>query len=203
MGLAATEKMPFLLSPLHSEHWVPINCASSLLTTLKVIYLHKEDGNKKRHWGACILCLWLVSSKQPTSSPGPYLEQNWKSHCHPLPFFKSQLFWALLCWCSASSRHSFVWSLWADNWAPLMFHVSFSCQDTQGSVEGFIPATLSVPLAGLLFILLAFWVVLLWLLFIHSFFLHYTSVYCLPRPCERWGGGGSQGMQQWASHTLF
>lgn len=22
----------------------------------------------KRHWGACILCLWLVSSKQPTSS---------------------------------------------------------------------------------------------------------------------------------------
>lgn len=47
MGLGAAEKTPFLLSPLHRERWVPINCASSLLPTLKIIYLHKEDGNKK------------------------------------------------------------------------------------------------------------------------------------------------------------
>lgn len=83
--------------------------------------------------------------------------------------------------CSDSSRHSFVWSPLADNWTPLMFHVSFSCQDARSSIEGFIPATLSVPLVCLLFIpLLHSFPVS----FIHSFirsFICETSICCLSR----------------------
>lgn len=56
----------------------------------------------KRHWGACILSVFpqCQASSRPLP-PGPYLEQNWKSHCRPLSFFKSQLFWAfafLMLW---------------------------------------------------------------------------------------------------------
>lgn len=176
--------LPSLLSPLHSsKQWSPINCASSFLLLRSFIFIRKIGTN--RHWGVCILCLWLVSSKQPNSCSWSLFRAKLIKTLSSVAI--SQVLAVLGLVCAALPGHSTLLSLWADDWAPLMFRVSFNCQDTQSLVEGLSQATLPVSLAGLLFILIACWEVLLWLLLMNPFFLYDTSICCLPRPCEEQG----------------
>jgi hypothetical protein len=109
-----------------------------------------------------------MAGKQQTSSSWSLLGAGLKKPLSSFVIFLSLSYSGPSpSWCSDSSHHSFVWSLSADNWTPLMLHVSFRCQDALGSMEGFIPAPLSVLLLGLLFTRLLAW----WFFcdFIHSF----------------------------------
>lgn len=142
----------------------------------------------KRPWSACSAGLTL---------PDFYLELSWNTRCHPVSFLPAWLGRPHLP--DALTAHAVLSSfLLADNWTPLMSHVSQLSGCSLG-IEGFIPRQLLC------------WGVLTFTLlppgstvsFDHSFvpvvIIHSANFCCLSRPHHAPGHGSGQ----WADFQLL